>query len=44
MIPTEQPKWGRVGKQKLEDTGPLTRKRMETFDAEVTDRDAQVAG
>jgi arylsulfatase A-like enzyme len=33
---TEQPKWGRVGKQKIEDTGPLTRKRMETFDQEVT--------
>ena len=30
--PTEQPRWGRVGKQKIEDTGPLTRKRMETCD------------
>jgi len=30
--PTEQPRWGRVGKQKIEDTGPLTKKRMETFD------------
>jgi len=29
---TEQPRWGRVGKQKLEDTGPLTKKRMETCD------------
>src|SRR5580698_7382695 len=29
---TEQPRWGRVGKQKIEDTGPLTRKRMETCD------------
>ncbi len=29
---TEQPRWGRVGKQKIEDTGPLTRKRMETID------------
>ena len=29
--PTEQPRWGRVGKQKIEDTGPLTRKRMETL-------------
>jgi len=29
------PKFGRVGRQKIEDTGPLTRKRMETFDAEV---------
>jgi arylsulfatase len=29
---TEEPRWGRVGKQKIEDTGPLTRKRMETCD------------
>src|SRR6476659_10025319 len=28
--PTEQPRWGRVGKQKIKDTGALTRKRMET--------------
>ena len=33
--PTADPKFGRVGKQKIEDTGKLTRKRMETFDAEV---------
>jgi len=33
--PTTDPKFGRVGKQKIEDTGPLTRKRMETIDAEV---------
>ena len=32
--PTEQPRWGRVGKQKIEDTGPLTQKRMETVDDE----------
>jgi arylsulfatase len=32
--PTEQPRWGRVGKQKIEDTGPLTKKRMETCDTE----------
>ena len=32
---TTDPKFGRVGKQKIENTGPLTRKRMETFDAEV---------
>jgi arylsulfatase len=32
---TTDPKFGRVGRQKIEDTGPLTRKRMETFDAEV---------
>jgi len=29
---TVQPRWGRVGRQKIEDTGPLTRKRMETCD------------
>jgi arylsulfatase len=27
-----------VGKQKIEDTGPLTRKRMETFDGEVLEK------
>ena len=32
---TTDPKFGRVGKQKIDDTGKLTRKRMETFDAEV---------
>src|SRR5271167_2814505 len=30
--PTEEPRWGRVGKQKIEDTGPLTKRRMETCD------------
>ena len=30
--PTEVPRWGKVGKQKIEDTGPLTTKRMETCD------------
>ena len=34
---TVDPKFGRVGLQKIEDTGALTRKRMETFDQEVTD-------
>jgi len=34
--PTEHPHWGRVGKQTIEDTGPLTRKRMETVDDETT--------
>ena len=33
---TTDPKFGKVGKQRIEDTGPLTRKRMETIDAEVT--------
>jgi arylsulfatase len=31
---TEQPRWGRVGKQRIEDTGPLTKKRMESCDDE----------
>ena len=35
--PTVDPKFGKVGKQTIEDTGPLTRKRMETIDQEVTD-------
>jgi arylsulfatase len=48
--PTEEPRWGRVGKQKIEDTGPLNVKRMETCDDEfVTEasrfiRDANKAG
>jgi arylsulfatase len=32
--PTEEPRWGRVGKQRITDTGPLTKKRMETCDDE----------
>ena len=32
--PTEDPRFGRVGRQTIEDTGPLTRKRMETVDEE----------
>jgi len=32
--PTEDPRSGRVGKQKIISTGPLTRKRMETIDEE----------
>ena len=31
---TEDPRFGRVGKQTIEDTGPLTKKRMETVDEE----------
>ena len=34
--PTVDPRFGRVGKQTIEDTGPLTRKRMETIDDETT--------
>jgi len=31
---TVMPRWGRVGKQKIQDTGPLNKKRMETCDDE----------
>jgi arylsulfatase A-like enzyme len=34
--PTVEPRWGRVGKQKIEDTGALTKKRMETCDDEFS--------
>jgi arylsulfatase len=34
--PTEHPRFGRVGKQTIEDTGPLTKKRMETIDDETS--------
>ena len=34
---TVDERFGRVGKQKIEDTGPLTKKRMETIDDEVID-------
>jgi arylsulfatase len=34
--PTEDPRFGKVGKQTIEDTGPLSKKRMETMDDEVT--------
>jgi len=32
--PTEDPKFGPMGKQRCENTGPLTRERMKTVDAE----------
>ncbi|NLT36534.1 MAG: arylsulfatase [Methanomassiliicoccus sp.] len=32
--PTEEPRWGRIGRQRIEDTGPLSKKRMETCDGE----------
>jgi arylsulfatase A-like enzyme len=32
---TDQPRFGKVGMQKCEDTGPLTKKRMETIDDET---------
>lgn len=34
--PTTHPRWGKVGKQTIEDTGPLTKKRMETIDDETS--------
>jgi arylsulfatase len=30
--PKIEPRWGRIGRQRIQDTGPLTRKRMETCD------------
>jgi arylsulfatase len=35
--PTDQPRWGRVGRQTIEDAGPLDPKRMETVDDEIVD-------
>ena len=35
--PTEDPRFGPVGKQRIEDTGALTIARMETIDTEVSD-------
>jgi len=35
--PTVDPRFGKVGKQKVEDTGPLTKKRMETVDDETVE-------
>jgi arylsulfatase len=33
--PTVQPRWGKVGKQRIEDAGELCPKRMETVDDEI---------
>jgi arylsulfatase len=35
---TVDPRFGKVGKQTIKDTGPLTKKRMETIDDDVADR------
>ncbi len=35
---TEDPRFGRVGKQVCKDTGPLTKKRMETIDDDIVAR------
>src|SRR6266480_2733572 len=34
---TEMPRWGKIGKQKIEDAGTLYPKRMETVDDEIRD-------
>ena len=39
--PTVDPRFGRVGKQIIKDTGPLTKKRMETIDDDVANRAAE---
>ncbi len=36
--PTEEPRWGRVGRQSCIDTGPVTRERMETMENEILER------
>jgi arylsulfatase len=36
--PTNDPRFGKVGKQVCKDTGPLTKKRMETIDDDVAGR------
>jgi arylsulfatase A-like enzyme len=33
--PTEDPRFGRIGKQTIKDTGPLTQKRMETVEDDL---------
>ena len=35
---TMMPRWGKIGKQKIEDAGPLYPKRMETVDDEIRDK------
>jgi arylsulfatase A-like enzyme len=35
--PIDMPRWGKIGKQKIEDAGPLYPKRMETVDDEIRD-------
>jgi len=35
---TEEPRWGVVGMQKCKDTGPLTKKRMETIEEDLLNR------
>ncbi len=40
--PTDMPRWGPIGKQKIEDAGTLYPKRMETVDDEILDLYDQV--
>jgi arylsulfatase len=35
--PTDMPRWGKIGKQRIEDAGTLYPKRMETVDDEIRD-------
>jgi arylsulfatase len=35
---TDQPRWGKIGKQRVDDAGPLYPKRMETVDNEIRDK------
>jgi arylsulfatase A-like enzyme len=35
--PTDMPRWGKIGRQKIEDAGPLYPRRMETVDDEIRD-------
>ena len=42
--PTEDGRNGRIGKQTVKDTGPLTKKRMETIDEEVTAKTLEFPG
>jgi len=39
--PTDEPRFGKVGKQIIKDTGPLTKKRMETIDDDVAERSVE---
>ncbi|WLD12033.1 arylsulfatase [Planctellipticum variicoloris] len=39
--PTVDPRFGKIGRQTIKDTGPLTRKRMETIDDDVAGRAAE---
>ena len=42
--PTVMPRWGKIGKQKIEDAGTLYPKRMETVDDEILRPRLQVHG